>query len=118
MKIGDRLGIEPPASHGHMQTMDDLDVLDLTMKQAGMDMQMSELEGADPFDREFIDLMVPHHQGAIRMARIELGRGKDSQLREIARGIVKAQTTEIRQMKKWRAAWYGASSPAGGVPKG
>jgi len=117
MKIGDRLGIEPPASHGHMQMMDDLDTLGLTMEQAGMDMEMGMLDGADRFDREFIDMMVPHHQGAIRMARVELKRGKDSQLREIARAIVKAQAKEISQMNKWRTAWYGVPSPAGGVPK-
>lgn len=118
MKLAERLGIPPSATHGHMQMMDDLETLGLTMKQSGMDMDMSELDGADPFDREFIDMMVPHHQGAIRMARAELKRGKVGELREIARAIVQAQAKEIRQMNEWRAAWYGSPSPSGGVPKG
>lgn len=118
MKIAERLGIPPSATHGHTQIMDDLETLGLTMKQAGMDMEMGGLHGADPFDRMFIDMMVPHHQGAIRMARAELKRGKVGELRAIARSIVQAQAKEIRQMNEWRMAWYGSPSPSGGVPKG
>ena len=52
------------------------------------------------------------------MARVELKRGKDTHLREIASAIVKAQAKEIREMNAWRTDWYGAPSPSGGVPKG
>jgi uncharacterized protein (DUF305 family) len=100
-----------------MQTMDDLATLKISMSQSGMMMNMSELDGAKPFDRKFIDLMVPHHQGAIRMARAELARGKNAQLRSIATGIVADQAKEITQMNSWRKKWYGKTSPAGGVPK-
>jgi len=102
---------------GHMQMMKDADALGLDMDEMGMSMDMDELDGAQPFDRAFIDAMIPHHQGAIRMARAELAKGKQRQLRRIARAIVKAQAKEIRQMNVWRTAWYGAASPAGGVPK-
>jgi uncharacterized protein (DUF305 family) len=61
--------------------------------------------------------MIPHHQGAIRMARAELAKGTNTKLRSIARGIITAQAAEIRQMNSWRKAWYGTTSPAGGVPK-
>lgn len=118
MKIAERLGISPSATHGHTQMMEDLDILGVTMKQSGMNMEMDELSDADPFDRKFIDMMVPHHQGAIRMARAELQRGKVGRLRKIARSIVQAQAREIRHMNNWRTAWYGSPSPAGGVPKG
>jgi uncharacterized protein (DUF305 family) len=117
-KIAKRLGVTPAGMGDHMQMMEGLDVLGLTMKQAGMDMNMAELDGAKPFDRMFIDMMIPHHQGAIRMARVELKRGKDPQLREIARAIIKAQAKEIGEMNRWRTDWYGSPSPAGGVPKG
>jgi len=117
MKIAERLGIPPSATHGHTQMMEDLDALGLTMAEAGMNMKMDGLMDADPFDRRFIDMMIPHHQGAIRMAQAELKRGKSSELREIARDVVTAQTKEIRQMNRWRAQWYGSPSPAGGVPK-
>jgi uncharacterized protein (DUF305 family) len=115
------LGVTPakmPANgHMSMQMMRDLDTLGVSMSQSGMMMNMSDLDGAKPFDRKFIDLMIPHHQGAIRMARAELAKGKNPKLRSIARGIITAQAREIRQMNSWRKAWYGKTSPAGGVPK-
>jgi uncharacterized protein (DUF305 family) len=98
------------------QTMRDLETLGLTAEESGMDMDMHDLHGAKPFDRMFIDMMIPHHQGAIRMARAERADGKNRRLRRIARDIVRDQAKEIRRMNSWRKAWYGAPSPAGGVP--
>lgn len=60
------------------------------------------------FDRAFIDNMVPHHQMAIAMARIELARGKQPQARALARAILAAQNDEIALMKRWRADWFGS----------
>jgi uncharacterized protein (DUF305 family) len=85
--------------------------------EMGMDMDMDMLERADPFDRMFIDMMIPHHQGAILMARVELDKGGDRRTRRLARDIIAAQAKEIRQMNRWRTRWYGEPSPAGGVPK-
>ena len=68
------------------------------------------------FDKAFIDAMVPHHQGAIRQARIVLADTQDGEVRELANAIVSAQSREIRQMNRWRERWYGRASPAGGVP--
>jgi len=99
------------------QTMEDLETLGVTEEESGMTMDMHELHGAKPFDRMFIDMMIPHHQGAIRMARAELAKGEHRSLRRMARAIVRDQKKEIRTMNKWREAWYGAPSPAGGVPK-
>jgi len=82
----------------------------------GMDMDMGELETAKPFDREFIDQMIVHHQGAIRMARMELRYGEDQEAKDLATAIVDAQAAEIEQMNSWRQEWYGAPSPSGGVP--
>jgi uncharacterized protein (DUF305 family) len=117
-KIAKRLGVPPTHPHDHPRIMDELDTLGLNMETAGMAMGMEELDGADPFDRQFIDMMITHHRGAILMARAELRRGKDPSLRKIARLIVAAQAEEIRRMNAWRTAWYGAPSPSGGVPKG
>jgi uncharacterized protein (DUF305 family) len=116
-KIAKGLGVMPASEHDHMAMMEGLDVLGLTMAQSGMDMDMGMLDGAKPFDRMFIDMMIPHHQGAIRMARVELRRGKDARLRGIARAIIKGQSKEIREMNEWRTTWYGSPSPAGDVPK-
>jgi uncharacterized protein (DUF305 family) len=117
-RIARTLGVTPVVAGDHMAMMEGLDTLGLTMKQSGMDMMMGDLDGSKPFDREFIDMMVPHHQGAIRMARVELKRGVNDELRAIARAIISGQAKEIREMNAWRTEWYGAPSPAGGVPRG
>ena len=54
-------------------------------------------------DVDFIKGMMPHHQGAINMAKIELEHGKDPKARKLAREIIKAQNTEIAFMKAWLA---------------
>ena len=113
MAIAERRGIAPSATHGNTQTIDDLDTLGLTSKEAGMHRDMSGLYRADPFDRKFIHMMVPHHEGATRMARAELKRGKVGDLRAIARSILRTQGEEIRQLNEWRRAWYESPSPQG-----
>jgi uncharacterized protein (DUF305 family) len=45
--------------------------------------------------------MIPHHQGAIDMARVELANGKDPALRTMAQDIIKAQEGEIATLKGW-----------------
>jgi uncharacterized protein (DUF305 family) len=118
--IAKAVGVTPASMPANgkmsMQTMDDLATLGVPMSKSGMMMKMSALDGAKPFDRKFIDMMIPHHQGAIRMARAELAKGKNTELRTIARGIITAQAKEIVKMNSWRKAWYGRTSPAGGVP--
>jgi uncharacterized protein (DUF305 family) len=84
--------------------------------EMGMDDDASMLEDAKPFDRDFIDMMIPHHQGAIRMARAELEMGQNRELKELAEAIVDAQAKEIDEMNTLRVEWFGAMSPAGGVP--
>jgi uncharacterized protein (DUF305 family) len=73
-----------------------------------MDMDPAELEKAKPFDRAFIDAMVPHHQGAVAMAKQLLKSGEQPALRTMANDIIDAQTKEIAQMREWRKAWYGS----------
>jgi uncharacterized protein (DUF305 family) len=84
--------------------------------QMGMDNDLAALRKADPFDREFIDMMIPHHQGAIRMARVQLAKGSDADTKQLATAIIEAQAREINAMNKHRTAEFGAPSPAGDVP--
>src|SRR5580700_443904 len=50
-------------------------------------------------DRDFVAMMVPHHQGAIDMAQAELRHGHNEQLRRIAQEIIVAQQQEIAAMR-------------------
>jgi uncharacterized protein (DUF305 family) len=78
--------------------------------EMGMDMEPATLNRATPFDRTFIDMMVPHHQGAIAMAKELLKKGEQRALRKMANNIIAAQSKEITQMRGWRKAWYGSTS--------
>ena len=96
----------------HMGNMDNMsgDHMDMSQSDMGMAGDMSMLKNSKQFDKTFIDQMIPHHQGAIRMARKELADGKDGDVKKLATAIIKAQTAEIAQMRAWRTQWYGSNS--------
>jgi len=52
-------------------------------------------------DRDFVAGMLPHHQGAVDMAKIVVAFGKDSEVRKLAESIIKAQEQEIAWMNSW-----------------
>lgn len=66
-------------------------------------------------DQHFIVQMIPHHDGAIAMAKIALERSKRQEILSLANAIIKAQEREIADMRNWYQSWYGAAVPAGGM---
>lgn len=63
------------------------------------------------FDRAFIDAMIPHHEGAIAMARAAKAAGlSQPDLVEVADDILATQQDEIDRMKAWRKKWFGSSA--------
>jgi uncharacterized protein (DUF305 family) len=55
----------------------------------------------DNADQDFVTHMIPHHQGAIDMAEIELKYGHDPRLKQLAGRIISAQQREIAMMQAW-----------------
>ncbi|MFT6533798.1 MAG: hypothetical protein ACJASC_003363 [Limimaricola cinnabarinus] len=64
------------------------------------DEMMAGLRHEDP-DIAFVLGMIPHHQGAIDMARIQLAAGSDPENMELARHIIAEQQQEIDAMRAW-----------------
>ena len=67
-----------------------------TKMHAGMNLKFS-----NDADVDFIRGMIPHHQGAIDMARVVLQYGKDTQTRKWAEDIIREQEREIAEMQAW-----------------
>jgi uncharacterized protein (DUF305 family) len=62
-------------------------------------------------DRHFIEMMIPHHQGAITMAQLAPSRARHPDIKKLAASIIQDQTREINQMRAWYKTWYGTNVP-------
>jgi uncharacterized protein (DUF305 family) len=76
------------------------------MRGMGMMMDPQDLANKEPFDKAFIDAMIPHHKSAIEMAQVALENSDNPQIKELAKNIVSAQQREIEQLQQWRRQWY------------
>jgi uncharacterized protein (DUF305 family) len=76
---------------------------DMMAGMAKMNHDMSAAPMTGNPDHDFVAMMIPHHQGAIDMAQVELRYGKDPAIRRLARDVVAAQTKEIAMMRQWEA---------------
>ncbi|WP_392420379.1 DUF305 domain-containing protein [Edwardsiella piscicida] len=73
---------------------------------------MKGMMSNDP-DVAFAAGMLPHHIGAVEMAKVELKYGKDPQMRQLAKSIIASQEKEINEMKAWLAAHPDKSAQTG-----
>jgi uncharacterized protein (DUF305 family) len=82
------------------------------MEMSAQEMQMmgmtdpDELANKDPFDKAFIDAMIPHHRSAIEMAKVAREESEIPEIKELAENIMSAQQKEIELMTRWRQQWY------------
>lgn len=80
------------------------------MQHSASDMSMYEMEKmlqgktGDELDRAFLEAMIPHHQGAIDMAKY-LTWAKHDELKKLWADIIAAQANEIAEMQAWQKAW-------------
>ncbi|AFY36021.1 DUF305 domain-containing protein [Calothrix sp. PCC 7507] len=87
------------AKMGHM--------MEMSSEQMQAMMMNMNLGAADQdFDLRFINAMIPHHEAAVIMAKDAVQKSQRAEIKNLAQAIIKAQDTEINQMKQWRKAWY------------
>lgn len=72
-----------------------------------MKMDMPKLSSAKEkdFDLAFIEMMIPHHAGAVTMAKEALQKSEKAEIKTLANQIIKAQEAEIKMMSEWKAKW-------------
>jgi uncharacterized protein (DUF305 family) len=100
----------PPASTAQAHHADEAVVVDMPKHMAMMNkMMLKHLgEGDQQFDARFIDLMIPHHEGAVLTAKHALEHATHPEVKEMAAKMIKAQDALLT---KWRKQWYGEAAP-------
>jgi uncharacterized protein (DUF305 family) len=81
-------------------------------------MMTDSLKGktGDAFDEAFIRAMIPHHEGAIDMARVAKENAKHEEIRIMADEIIEAQQAEIDEMNQWLSEWGYLKCTLSGCP--
>lgn len=104
-------GHEPAPAHGGAFAR----AMHRAMQAMGAAMDAAPMTG-DP-DRDFLAMMIPHHQGAIDMAELVLVHGRDPLTRALAGEIIASQGAEIASMQaRLRVLAVGAAADADGFP--
>ena len=76
----------------------------LHKSHAVMDQQMTSVPISGDPDQDFLAMMIPHHQGAVDMARVIIAGGKRPEVRKFAEDIIAHQQAEIELMNRWLQA--------------
>jgi uncharacterized protein (DUF305 family) len=74
-----------------------------SMKMMGDQMKKMESATGKEFDLLFLEMMIPHHEGAVKMAKEAQQKASRAEIKTLAAGIIKAQEAEIKQMNDWKA---------------
>ena len=87
------------AKMGHMMEMNADQMKGMMMTQ---DLGAQDAE----FDLRFINAMIPHHEGAVKMAQDASTKSTRPEVKQLSKDIISSQQTEIKQMQEWKQAWY------------
>lgn len=71
----------------------------------GDGMKKMEAASGKEFDFMFLDMMKPHHAGAIAMSKEALTKAEHAEVKTLANQIIKAQEAEIKQIEAWKSFW-------------
>jgi hypothetical protein len=96
-----RAGIQSEALADRSHQTDDSDWSELIASMDKMHMAMGAVKRSGDSDVDFVRLMLPHHQAAIDMAKIQLLHGRDPGMRRLAQEIITDQQLEIELMQRW-----------------
>ncbi len=75
------------------------------MSSTSMDPSHMQTMSGKELDGMFLEMMIPHHQSAIGMARDALAKADHPEIKDLAQKIVSAQQKEIEQMQNWKSKW-------------
>jgi uncharacterized protein (DUF305 family) len=67
---------------------------------------MGSFDEEKPFDLQFIDQMIPHHEGALMSSEHMIANSKRPEMRQLYENIKTSQSEQIEQMQEWRKEWY------------
>ena len=76
------------------------------------EMQNSPGAANAPYELQFLDTMIVHHQGAIDMAQLVATRAQHPELKQLAKNIIADQQKETDKMKSWRQQWFSSAEQA------
>ena len=77
-------------------------------------MSSLDVEGKS-FDLQFIDQMIPHHEGALMSSEHMISNSKHPEMRQLYEDIQNSQSEQIEQMQEWRNEWYPDAEKASGI---